>query len=91
MKTFTSGFLHWILQRKSAIFLIFSGLSLILLINSVFLNCLVLTVVVYHFKLGFETLIEDYTHNHTFKVLGFAQLRLVVIYLVKFTFLLIIL
>ncbi|YP_001874800.1 hypothetical protein HAM_072 (mitochondrion) [Hemiselmis andersenii] len=91
MKAFTSGFLHWILQRKSAIFLILSGLSLILLINSIFVNCLVLIVIVYHFKLGFETLIEDYTHNHTFKVLGFILLRLVIIYLVKFIFLLIIL
>ena len=76
MAFYSVGFSHWILQRTSALFLIVLIFSTIYF-DTVSINNLILIVMIFHFKLGFETLFEDYTHDFYFKALGSCLLRLV--------------
>lgn len=90
MRFYSSGFSHWISQRISALLLIGLGFSLFY-IESLNVNNIILILVILHFKLGFETLFEDYVHDFFLKTFGIILLRLVGIYLLKFLFLLVIL
>lgn len=89
MKYLTSGFNHWIFQRLSALLLLFFILVL-LFGHSVNAFILCLIVVILHFKLGFETLFDDYTHDKKLKTIGLTLFRLVILFVMKFLFFIII-
>jgi succinate dehydrogenase hydrophobic anchor subunit len=87
---YSAGFVHWGLQRSSALTLI----SLIFTIfccyflgfEVLYLSYLILIIFVFHFKLGFETLIEDYIHNVNLKIFAKVLVRFIGIYVLKFVF-----
>jgi succinate dehydrogenase hydrophobic anchor subunit len=86
IKVFTTGFLHWFLQRTSAI-----SLLLLFLILFAYKNVIIATglfvLLFLHVNIGFETLIDDYIHDFYFKIFGGVILRLIIIYCIKFIFL----
>jgi succinate dehydrogenase hydrophobic anchor subunit len=82
MKFLTFGFFHFFFQRNSTIFLIFLVIN-IFLFNSIFSNSLILSIVIFHLRLGFENLIEDYIHFLKFKVIGIILSNLVLVYYFK--------
>ena len=90
MTFYSTGFCHWGLQRTSALFLIGFIFSLFC-VESLYINNLILVLIVLHFKLGFETLFEDYVHNSHLKEFGLILLRLSGIYVVKLFFFVVIL
>lgn len=90
MTFYSTGFSHWILQRTSALLLISLIFSLFYF-DSFYVQNFILIFIVFHFKLGFETLFEDYVHDLYQKELGMILLRLTGIYVIKFLFLITIL
>jgi succinate dehydrogenase hydrophobic anchor subunit len=82
MKFITLGFLHFIFQRNSALFLIILSNN-IYFFNSLFANGIILIIIGFHLKLGFETLIEDYVHSKFLKLISSTLLHLILIYLFK--------
>nr|YP_009476591.1 succinate:cytochrome c oxidoreductase subunit 4 [Chroomonas placoidea]AVM81084.1 succinate:cytochrome c oxidoreductase subunit 4 [Chroomonas placoidea] len=90
MKFYSVGFSHWISQRMSAVLLISLSFSLFYF-ESLYVSNFILILVIFHFKLGFETLFEDYVHDIYLKTFGAILLRLIGIYALKFLFLSIIL
>lgn len=82
-----AGFMHWFLQRISAICLLFS-LFILFILKNIAITTVLFILVFFHLKIGFETLIEDYIHDSYLKIFGGILLQLIVIYLIKFIFLL---
>jgi succinate dehydrogenase hydrophobic anchor subunit len=90
INAYSSGFFHWFLQRSSALLLITLLLVnvnfIFFVLESSYLDYLILVILVFHFKIGFETLIEDYIHNLNLKSMAKTLLRLIAIYVLKSIF-----
>lgn len=82
MKSLTLGFLHWSLQRTSAVCLIALSCGS-LVANSTYVSSLILIILTFHFKLGIETLLEDYVHDTKLKLFGFTLLRIIFVFFIK--------
>lgn len=83
----SDGFLHWSIQRLSALTMIFSILATIVLDNLYFF-LIFLILVVFHLSLGIRTLIDDYIHDDVCFLLSTTFLRIISIFLFKTIFIL---
>jgi len=85
LKLFDRGFLHWFIQRASACLLIVSIIC-VTISDSLFLAFLVMLIVLTHFEAGIHTLISDYMHDYKSKLISSFSIDLLIIYLVKTVF-----
>lgn len=87
---YSSGLIHWSLQRSSALILIALIFSIFfcdaLSFKALYLSYFLAITFVLHFKLGFENLIEDYIHTLSLKIFAKVLVRLIGIYVLKFVF-----
>nr|YP_010007643.1 succinate dehydrogenase hydrophobic subunit [Cavernulicola chilensis]QNR39825.1 succinate dehydrogenase hydrophobic subunit [Cavernulicola chilensis] len=69
------AYLHWWSQRLTAIIIIpwLFGLN----INAI---VLLSPLLVLHFRMGLETIFEDYVHQNNTKILGFLLIRAFTLY-----------
>ena len=86
IKIFDEGFFHWFVQRLSAVILL---LFIVLLVtfNSSFLGFTLYLLLLVHFEMGIHTIISDYMHDFTSKLLTNITIDLLIISLVKSFFL----
>ena len=86
IKIFDKGFFHWVVQRLSAVILL---LFIVLLVtfNSSFLGFTLYLALLVHFEMGIHTIISDYMHDFTSKLLTNIIIDLLIISLVKSFFL----
>jgi succinate dehydrogenase hydrophobic anchor subunit len=86
IKIFDKGFFHWFVQRLSAVILL---LLIVLLVtfNSSFPGFILYLVLLAHFEMGIHTIISDYMHDFTSKLLTNITIDLLIISLVKSFFL----
>jgi len=89
LKMFSKGFLHWFTQRTSACLLLTSVIC-VSISNSLFLGFIGLILVLIHFEAGVHTIISDYMHEPKSKLVSDVSVDLLIIYLTKTLFLLLI-
>lgn len=81
MKFFNKdGLFHWLIQRISAIFMVF---LVIFLVNNVFSFSLLLIALCFHLFAGIQTLFDDYIHNTELFFFCFLFLRVLFLFLIK--------
>jgi len=85
LKMFNEGFLHWFTQRTSACLLIV-GVVCVSILDSLFLGFVVMLIALIHFEAGFHTLISDYMHDSKSKLISNLSIDLLIIYLAKTVF-----
>jgi len=89
LKMFSKGFLHWFTQRTSACLLLTSVIC-VSVSDSLFLGFIALILVLIHFEAGVHTIISDYMHEPKSKLVSNVSVDLLIIYLTKTLFLLLI-
>ena len=80
------GFFHWFVQRVSAGILLLL-IVLLAIFNSSFLGFILYLILLVHFEMGVHTIISDYMHDFTSKLLTNISIDLLIISLVKSFFL----
>ena len=80
------GFFHWFAQRVSAVILLLL-IVLLAIFNSPFLGFILYLILLVHFEMGVHTIISDYMHDLTSKLLTNISIDLLIISLVKSFFL----
>ena len=80
------GFFHWFVQRVSAGILLLL-IVLLAIFNSSFLGFILYLILLVHFEMGVHTIISDYMHDLTSKLLTNISIDLLIISLVKSFFL----
>ena len=87
LKTILSkdGFLHWGVQRFSAIFTLVLFLT-IFLSDSFFLLGVVFIILSYHIVTGISTLLDDYVHGSVEHLTGTTLLRISILFALKALF-----
>ena len=86
IKIFYKGFFHWFAKRVSAVILLLF-IVLLVIFNSSFLGFALYLVLLVHFEMGVHTIISDYMHDFTSKLLTNISIDLLIIALVKSFFL----
>ena len=86
IKIFDKGFFHWFAQRVSAVILLLF-IVLLVIFNSPVLGFALYLVLLVHFEMGVHTIISDYMHDYTSKLLTNISIDLLIIALVKSFFL----
>ena len=86
IRVFDKGFFHWFAQRVSAVILLLL-IVLLAIFNSPFLGFILYLILLVHFEMGVHTIISDYMHDFTSKLLTNISIDLLIISLVKSFFL----
>ena len=86
IKIFDKGFFHWFAQRVSAVILLLF-IVLLVIFNSPVLGFALYLVLLVQFEMGVHTIISDYMHDYTSKLLTNISIDLLIIALVKSFFL----
>jgi len=81
------GFLHWSIQRFSALIIIFT-MSTSIIFDNIYFFLILLILVVFHLSVGIRTLIDDYIHDNVCFLLCTTFLRIIGIFLFKTIFIL---
>jgi len=89
LKLFNQGFLHWFTQRTSACLLIISIIS-VTISDSLSLAFVAMLIVLTHFEAGIHTLVSDYMHDPKSKLISNLSIDLLIIYLAKTVFIILI-
>lgn len=79
------GFLHWIVQRATALMILFTIVT-IFFFDNLYLSLLLSFLIVFHISVGIRTLIDDYIHDDILFLISATFLRIVVIFLLKTIF-----
>lgn len=79
------GFLHWIIQRFTALSILFS-LTIIFFSDSLYFFILLSFFLVFHITVGIRTLIDDYIHDDVLFLTSTTFLRIIAIFLFKTIF-----
>lgn len=79
------GFLHWTIQRFTALSILFTALGVIFFDN-LYLFVLLLFFLVFHISVGIRTLIDDYIHDDVLFLTTTTFLRIIVVFLFKTVF-----
>ena len=89
LKLFNQGFLHWFTQRTSACLLIISIIS-VTISDSLSLAFVAMLIFLTHFEAGIHTLVSDYMHDPKSKLISNLSIDLLIIYLAKTVFIILI-
>lgn len=81
------GYLHWLIQRISALVALTFLISIFIINADIFL-LLLLLVLSFHLFVGIQTLLDDYVHDYVLHLMGIFFLRLMVIFFLKSIFIL---
>ena len=86
IRIFDKGFFPWFAQRVSAVILVLL-IVLLAIFNSPFLGFILYLILLVHFEMGVHTIISDYMHDLTSKLLTNISIDLLIRSLVKSFFL----
>jgi succinate dehydrogenase hydrophobic anchor subunit len=89
IKMFDKGFLHWFTQRTSACLLL-GGIISASVLDNLFLGFIVFFFILIHFEAGIHTIISDYMHDYRSKLISNVSIDLLIIYLAKTVFIMMI-
>jgi len=76
------GFLHWVIQRLTALGLLFSILFTVLFDNLYFF-LIAIVLLTFHISVGIRTLIDDYIHDDLLFLISTTFLRIILLFLFK--------
>nr|YP_009476761.1 succinate:cytochrome c oxidoreductase subunit 4 [Cryptomonas curvata]AVM81254.1 succinate:cytochrome c oxidoreductase subunit 4 [Cryptomonas curvata] len=79
------GFLHWTIQRLSALSILFT-IPLVILVDHVYFLVILFFLFVFHISVGIRTLIDDYIHDDILFLISSTFLRIIIIFLLKSIF-----
>ena len=79
------GFLHWIIQRFTALSILCS-VFIIILFDNLYFFILLSFFLVFHISVGIRTLIDDYIHDDVLFLTSTTFLRIIVLFLLKTIF-----
>jgi len=80
------GLIHWLVQRSTAISVLIC-LGFISISDSLFIFCVLGSLLILHISAGIQTLIDDYIHDHVLFLISGTYLRVTVLFLFKTLFL----
>ena len=76
------GFLHWMIQRLTALGLLFSILFTVFFDNLYFF-LIAIVLLTFHISVGIRTLIDDYIHDDLLFLISTTFLRIILLFLFK--------
>jgi len=79
------GFLHWIVQRFTALSILCS-VFIVIFFDNLYFFILLSLFLIFHISVGIRTLIDDYIHDDVLFLTSTTFLRIIVLFLLKTIF-----